>query len=141
MEEIKERCISKKEYLKKYDSNVGYALYVRDNIKKDDYARLNTGEIVKVLGIRENNANKKAIYYGIYETDWFDSAATENFSDEIIDLIECEDYVNGRKVMYIRDYEEFKRLDFDEDIDDYIYKEDIKTILTKEQFEQNLYKV
>ena len=141
MEEIKERCISKKEYLKKYDSNVGYALYVRDNIKKDDYARLNTGEIVKVLGIRENNANKKAIYYGIYETDWFDSAATENFSDEIIDLIECEDYVNGRKVMYIRDYEEFKRLDFDEDIDDYIYKEDIKTILTKEQFEQNSYKV
>ena len=141
MEEIKERCISKKEYLKKYDSNVGYALYVRDNIKKDDYARLNTGEIVKVLGIRENNANKKAIYYGIYETDWFDSAATENFSNEIIDLIECEDYVNGRKVMYIRDYEEFKRLDFDEDIDDYIYKEDIKTILTKEQFEQNSYKV
>ena len=141
MEEIKERCISKKEYLKKYDSNVGYALYVRDNIKKDDYARLNTGEIVKVLGIRENNANKKAIYYGIYETDWFDSAATENFSDEIIDLIECEDYVNGRKVMYIRDYEEFKRLDFDEDIDVYIYKEDIKTILTKEQFEQNSYKV
>lgn len=141
MKEIKDRCISKKEYLKKYDSNVGYALYVRDNIKKDDYARLNTGEIVKVLEIRENNANKKAIYYGIYETDWFDSAATENFSDEIIDLIECEDYVNGRKVMYIRDYEEFKRLDFDEDIDDYIYKEDIKTILTKEQFEQNCYKL
>lgn len=34
MEEIKERCISRKEYLQRYDSNVGYALYVQDNIKK-----------------------------------------------------------------------------------------------------------
>ncbi len=91
---MEERCISKKEYLKKHDSNVGYALYVQDNIKKDDYARLNTGEIVRVIGIRENNLNKKAIYYGMYKTDWFDSAATENFSDNIIDLIEVGDYVN-----------------------------------------------
>lgn len=35
MEEINKRCISRKEYLKKYDSNVGYALYVQDNIRKD----------------------------------------------------------------------------------------------------------
>ena len=42
-----------KKYLEKYDSNVGYALYVIDNIKKDDYARLNTGQIVKVKGIKE----------------------------------------------------------------------------------------
>lgn len=88
MEEIKDRCISKKEYLKKYDSNVGYALYVQDNIKKDDYARLNTGEIVKVIGIRENNVTKKAIYFGIYDEDWCYSAAVENFSENIIDLIE-----------------------------------------------------
>lgn len=85
---MEERCISKKEYLKKYDSNVGYAVFVQDNIRKDDYARLNTGEIVKVIGIRENNVTKKAIYYGIYETDWFDSSAVENFSDNIIDLIQ-----------------------------------------------------
>lgn len=145
MEEIKERCISKKEYLKKYDSNVGYALYVRDNIKKDDYARLNTGEIVKVLGIRENNANKKAIYYGIYETDWFDSAATENFSDEIIDLIEIGDYVNGYRIDNIINGVLVNRavgLDRSGVLTPIAqYENDIKTILTKEQFEQNLYKV
>ena len=32
--EIRERCISKKEYLKRDDSNVGYALHVQNNIKK-----------------------------------------------------------------------------------------------------------
>ena len=88
MEGIKNRCISRKEYLKKYNSNVGYALYVQDNIKKDDYARLNTGEIVKVISMRENNITKKAIYFGKYDKDWCDSAAVENFSENIIDLIE-----------------------------------------------------
>ena len=63
MEEINKRCISRKEYLKKYDSNVGYALYVQDNIRKDDYVRLNTGNIVKVIGIKANTVNKRAIYY------------------------------------------------------------------------------
>lgn len=86
--EIKERCISKKEYLKRDNSNVGYALYVQNNIKKDDYARLNTGEIVKVIGIRGNEANKKAIYFNIHNEDWCDSSAVENFSDNITDLIE-----------------------------------------------------
>lgn len=80
--------VSRTEYIKKYNSNVGYALHVQNSIKKDDYARLSTGKIVKIIGIRENNVNKKAIYYGIYDTDWFDSSAVENFSEEIIDLIE-----------------------------------------------------
>ena len=33
-----DKYLSKKEYLKKYDSNVGYALYVQNNIKKDAVA-------------------------------------------------------------------------------------------------------
>ncbi len=93
--------VSRKEYLKKYNSNVGYALYIQNNIKRNDYARLNTGEIVKVIGIKENNINKKAIYYGFYEQDWFDSSAVENFSNNIIDLIEVGDYVNGYKVINV----------------------------------------
>ena len=67
MEEINKRCISRKEYLKKYDSNVGYALYIEDNIRKDDYVRINTGNIVKVIGIKANTVNKRAIYYGFYK--------------------------------------------------------------------------
>lgn len=89
MSEIKVgEYISKEDFLKIYDSIVAYANHVCDSIKKDDYVRLNTGNIVKVMYIKENNCDKKAIYYGIYNTDWFNCAAVENFSNNIIDLIE-----------------------------------------------------
>ncbi len=147
MEEINKRCISRKEYLKKYDSNVGYALYVQDNIRKDDYVRLNTGNIVKVIGIKANTVNKRAIYYGFYKQDWFDSAAVENFSDNIIDLIEVGDFVNGYKVISV-DYDvmddtiECTELDLNSNYQyNFISIRQIKTILTHEQFEANCYKV
>lgn len=147
MEEINKRCISRKEYLKKYDSNVGYALYVQDNIRKDDYVRLNTGNIVKVIGIKANTVNKRAIYYGFYKQDWFDSAAVENFSDNIIDLIEVGDFVNGYRVISV-DYDvmddtiECIELDLNSNYQyNFISIRQIKTILTKEQFEVNCYKV
>lgn len=95
-----DKYLSKKEYLNKYDSNVGYALYVENNIKRDDYVKLNTGEIVRVIGIKENKLNKKAIYFGVYEQDWFDSMAVENFSDNIIDLIEVGDIVHIKDVLH-----------------------------------------
>lgn len=144
MEEINKRCISRKEYLKKYDSNVGYALYVQDNIRKDDYVRLNTGNIVKVIGIKANTVNKRAIYYGFYKQDWFDSAAVENFSDNIIDLIEVGDIVNGMEVLDIhkpRDLWEPIEIRVDSRYTNFILAEDIKTILTKESYMANCYKV
>lgn len=147
MEEINKRCISRKEYLKKYDSNVGYALYVQDNIRKDDYVRLNTGNIVKVIGIKANTVNKRAIYYGFYKQDWFDSAAVENFSDNKIDLIEVGDFVNGYRVENVINEETCpsgKCVDIDSSKDSSectLWEEDIKTILTKEQFNANCYKV
>ena len=141
MREIKERCLSRKDYLKKDNSNVGYALYVQDNIRKDDYVRLNTGEIVKVIGIKENNVNKKAIYYGFYDTDWFDSSAVENFSEKIIDLIEVKDIVEiydvlFEDVIYIWNEKMLKTVK--EDVNNGIK---IRRILTKEQYEANCYKV
>jgi hypothetical protein len=146
--EIKERCLSRKDYLKKDNSNVGYALYVQDNIRKDDYVRLNTGEIVKVIGIKENNVNKKAIYYGFYDTDWFDSSAVENFSEKIIDLIEVGDIVNnGYRVINVINKGPClsgKCIDIDSSKDSSectLWEEDIETILTHEQFEQNSYKI
>ncbi len=147
MEEINKRCISRKEYLKKYDSNVGYALYVQDNIRKDDYVRLNTGNIVKAIGIKENTVNKRAIYYGFYKQDWFDSTAVENFSDNIIDLIEEGDIVNGYKVINVINEEPCpsgKCVDIDSSKDSSectLWEEDIKTILTKESYMANCYKV
>ena len=140
------KYLSKKEYLKKHDSNVGYALYVQNNIKKDDYARLNTGEIVRVIGIKENKSNKKAIYYGVYEQDWFDSMAVENFSDKPIDLIEVGDYVNGYKVIGVTldPAPSGKCVDIDCDkpsYESYLFEEQIYSIVTKEQFASMEYKV
>ncbi len=150
MEEINKRCISKKEYLKKYDSNVGYALYVQDNIIKDDYVRLNTGNIVKVIGIKENTVNKRAIYYGFFKHDWFDSIAVENFSDNIIDLIEVGDFVNCYKVINVINEEPCpsgkcvidSSKDSSKDSSECtLWENDIKTILSKEQYMANCYKV
>ena len=143
------RCISKKDYLKKDNSNVGYALYVQDNIKKADYAKLNTGEIVKVIGIRENEINKKAIYYNIYNEDWFDASAVENFSEDIIDLIELGDILEIELSEEFVEKEDKKILTqigavytketLQKDIDNGIITK-ILTILTKEQYTQNCYK-
>lgn len=56
-------------------------------------------------------------------------------SPNIIDLIEVGDYVNGRIVEWIGDkFVAFGRLD-------YAYEKDIKSIVTKEQFESMEYKV
>lgn len=143
-EYVRTNNISRKEYLKKYDSNVGYALYVQDNIRKDDYVRLNTGNIVKVIGIKANTVNKRAIYYGFYKQDWFDSAAVENFSDNIIDLIEVGDIVNGMEVLDIhkpRDLWKPIEIRVDSRYTNFILAEDIKTILTKESYMANCYKV
>jgi hypothetical protein len=67
-------------------------------------------------------------------------------SFNIIDLIEIGDYVNGKQVIkvstdYIFDYsEEIIIIYFSEE--DYIYSSyDIKSIVTKEQFESVQYKV
>lgn len=144
---IKQRCISKKDYLKIDNSDVGYALYVQDNIKKDDYARLNTGEIVQVTGIRENQVDKKAIYFGIYDEDWCNSAAVENFSENIIDLIEVGDIVNGYIVLDVMEDLQTGEIhlempsSYPKEGSCAIYNDDIKTILTHEQYNSNCYKV
>ena len=141
------KYLSKKEYLEKYDSNVGYALYVQDNIKRDDYVRLNTGEIVKVIGKKENKLNKKAIYYGVYEQDWFDSMAVENFSDKPIDLIEVGDYVNGHLVVEISKNAYNQKIVITEvdgkdgAIRHHYLERSIKNVVTHEQFESIEYKV
>lgn len=138
--------VSRKEYLKKYNSNVGYALHIQNNIKKDDYARLNTGEIVKVIRVRENKVNKKAIYYGIYDTDWFDNSAVENFSPNIIELIEVGDYVNGWRVLAktkIKNNEMNVCIltAFEDEHWITINNKTLKTLVTKEQFASMEYRV
>ena len=129
--------ISRKEFLKKNNSDVAYSLLVQNNIKRDDYVRLNTGLICKVIGIKENNCNKKAIYFGIYEQDWFDCSAVENFSNDLADLIEVNDIAimsyNGIVFQKFISRDDIVALKLKE------YK--LLEILTKEQFESISYKV
>ena len=84
--------------------------------------------------------------------DWGDTLSDEEFknideyiekesSDNIIDLIEIRDYVNGEKVMVISEFKDGSRyIEFDEGR--YLCKsEDIKSIVTKEQFNSAKYEV
>lgn len=70
---------------------------------------------------------------------------TENIikaSYNIIDLIEVGDYVNGYKVLNVLDFNDnSKMLSLEKIYDSKITNEDIKSIVTKEQFEQMVYKV
>lgn len=75
----------------------------------------------------------------------YDTDEVVKHSKNIIDLIEVEDFVNGEKVLCFRnnncDYD--VGTEYREDFDTYYGydKEDIETILTKEQYMQNCYKI
>lgn len=65
-------------------------------------------------------------------------------SKQLIDLIEVEDIVNGMEVLDIhkpRDLWEPIKIRVDSGYTNFILAEDIKTILTKEQYLANCYKV
>lgn len=112
---------------------MGYALYVQDNIKENDYFRTTTGEIFQVAGVKEGK-----VYYAFGEHCWVDSIAITNFQENIIDLIEVGDYVNGKYVKEINQYKDGKSIIA---LIGIIDAQDIKTILTKEQYQSNCYTV
>ena len=63
-------------------------------------------------------------------------------SHNIIDLIEVGDYVNGYKVLNVLDFNDNTRmLSLEKIYDSNIEEADIKSIVTKEQFESMSYKV
>ena len=117
---------------------------MEDKIEVNEYVRTKNGEIHKVIEIKENRyiTNFDDYFYFRYDNNMggFKSDIVKH-SKQLIDLIEVGDFVNGFPIlepiyngntMYGIDegYENFKK-SFGE----------IKTILTKEQFEANCYKV
>ena len=107
-----------------------------------DFARTKKGYIAKVSQIDNGYVFSEDTIDMSYEEcrGYVDKRDIVKHSKQLIDLIEVGDYVNGRKVERIGDYEDFKRIDF-EPYEDYIYEYDIKTILTHEQFEQNVFRL
>lgn len=129
------KYISKEEFKKHEDSAVAYALYVRNNLKPNDYFRTFDGQIFKSMNVSPIKGNK--IYYLNGDYTWVDVSAVANFSDNIIDLMEVGDYVNGYRVTYV--YPNLIKVD-STDIRE-IHSHDIKSIITKEQFNSVKYEV
>ena len=118
-------------------------------MKVGDYVRTDDGCICKVLkytNISDNDfyVNTDSKYDVIYKS-WIVKS-----SPNIIDLIEVGDYVNGYEIIdiiYEKDnikYLETEITKFDNvypigNVD--IYKNDIKSILTKEQFKSMEYRI
>ena len=148
------RCISKEEFKKYEDSDVAYALYVRDNLKPNDYFRTFDGQIFKSINVSPIKGNE--IYYANGDYTWADISAVDKFSDNPIDLIEVGDYINEEKIIEIRvpEVEIISPDEYtaDEQITVCIFKcgkgayyrnikeEEITSILTHEQYYQHAYR-
>lgn len=118
-------------------------------MKTGDYVRIEDGTyncIGKIKRIEKTNCTNIIIDYSndedFDEGDYFDWNVKKS-SPKIIDLIEIGDYVNGEKVEDVETFindrpEEETRIYTNRKM---LYNEDIKSIVTKEQFEEMEYKV
>lgn len=115
-------------------------------IKVNEYVRTNSGLIFKVNEITYDEEYKDYLYKESFLlVDWKENIVKH--SKQLIDLIEVGDYVNGYRVINVINEgicPSGKCIDIDSSKDSSectLWEEDIKTILTKEQFEANCYKV
>lgn len=113
------------------------------DIEIGDYVRTSDG-IKRIIKI---NIGKEATYYGTYILDTkykgSNSIARKNIlnhNKDIIELVEVGDFVNGKYVfdVFEENGQKFIKVDC---MRGYYYQNEIKTILTKEQYEQYAYKV
>ena len=81
----------------------------------------------------------------IHNVEWVSMKNVLNVSDNIIDLIEVGDYVNGYKVeaVYLKGYRKYIKLSnaYESGKGIRTYSEDIKSVVTKEQFSSVKYEV
>ena len=114
------------------------------------YVRTKKGNISKIDRKVDDITN---YYFGCFECDNYINVNGDEFISEyeilkasynIIDLIEVGDYVNGRKVLSIHcddGFDLYLVLDGGGSCDGMPLNQDIKSIVTKEQFESMSYKV
>lgn len=114
-----------------------------EEIKVGEYVRTR-GIIGKLARIEYDKVDVSLKWYvldrGNYGISYVNKPYIEKHSFNIIDLIEVGDYVNGYKVLYQASCYSY----FDTDTCDWIYiKQDnqIKSIVTKEQFKSREYEV
>lgn len=128
---------------------------MEDKIEVGEYGRTNFGKIIKFAWLEDSEGktikNKVILINGNeISNDLYYFHKEENIvkhSKQLIDLIEKDDYVNGYKVINVINEEPCpsgKCVDIDSSKDSSectLWEENIKTILTKEQYMTNCYKV
>ena len=126
---------------------------MENEIKVNEFIRTKYGEIAKVIEYRDEIVLDKEIkFYGMYRSyiceDELDFIVKH--SPNLIDLIQCGDYVNGQEVETVYGYDEDGNdkdgmgiCEVEDDYAYYKYLEDINitTIVTKEMMESIIYKV
>lgn len=118
-------------------------------IEVEEYVRTDNGEIHKVLDTEKGSVKIKSQY-----KEWIGLCCIKKHSKQLIDLIEVGDVIKyfsnylGRKIKIEVIFTCNRENDYKWDlgyvgtnIDDYIMIEEIKEILTKEQYMANCYKV
>jgi hypothetical protein len=128
-----------------------------DKIEVGEYVRIKSGEICKVLGIRPEMRSGNRIYghksYYLENKKYcLTKACIIKHSFNILDLIEVGDIIIynsnylGRQIKMEVDYIRSKNEDYkwgegyvNTVLDEYIMIDDIKSIVTKEQFERIQY--
>lgn len=111
---------------------------MKDKIEVNEYVRFNNGEIGKVIDIKENPSR---IVYSEYGEIGLISDIVKH-SKQLIGVIKCGDFVNGMEILHIDDnklYVEWSN-EFEE-FTGFLENKDIQTILTKESYMANCYKV
>lgn len=112
------------------------------NIEVGEYIRTKQGDISKVRYVDEENIFLEDCVWSkndLYEkTDvlYFDDEEIAKHSKNIIDLIETGDYVNGGKVLLVNNTS--KTIGTTRNI---YFDDEMKTIVTKEQFKNMEYRV
>lgn len=110
-------------------------------IEVGEYVRSKDGYIGKVQKITYDNIGK-CNYYICEKNNVMASNYSENItkhSKNIIDLVEIDDYVNGYKVVHIAGH--YISVESSYNYDLCFEEQDIKSIITHEQFKSIEYKV
>lgn len=109
-------------------------------MKVEDYVRTKKYGIIKIKKIIKHKdkleLHDENWHYYIYKED-----DIVGCSKNIVNLIEEGDYVNGEKVITVNNFAENPIHYFVNTRKETYYTSDIKSILTKEQFEFNQHKV
>ena len=124
---------------------------MKDKLEPNMYVRTKEGKIFNCFA---SESMGKPVYYikDSLTNGFIDYNEAYKVSPNIIDIVQVRDYVNGSKVIDIsiigKDKEKWVWIEQMEDTDnkyddDYVgyNNEQIKSIVTKEQFEQMAYKV